>query len=568
MSTPLSTACVGDRVLRELSLDTNAKTPVKRTDTRVMDSVTSRWQEETKRHKAESDWLMGDSVPIPKRPSSVEGEWKEDAAAEKLKTRFYHKKAKNALDTPLKPNDYEALLTALRARSALTHSTAISHSVAVAQMKSMTESSNFTAQIRTALAMPYEAEKKGEAEGDAIRKLGNRCSALVDLSPYLLEKLKRQKLLPSSCIQQAIQKSLQLDEESNNATVGFRRLIIEGRLVYCGFKDSEPTFLFPVRKIGEGGSGLVCEVVEVAPSAEPDQIKALKTSKIDPIDGYDSYQELVNEVEYFERVAGIPGLLQMEYSLETARSDSEIAALKKSHRNPIYPMIKSIVFPKGKSLHSILAEGNLTQLERLQLAEKLAQTVIAVSDHGWVHRDIKPQNILYLNGELVFCDLMDMATLSETDNFNIYTGTPSYICPKMGKHLKKMIKDENSEKRSDYLLKEMSFSCAMVMYDILTPYPSRPLNKKHHPELIFDLNTDHLKHYPRIISKMMQALLHQDPDKRLYSWEMVLDVLQKIIIRNKPATDSAASPRSHGGRTARILKTTAADTSNKENKRN
>ncbi|MBA3957999.1 MAG: hypothetical protein H0X51_06370 [Parachlamydiaceae bacterium] len=496
---------------------------------------------------AQRNWFACSELTL--IPQSVrrvdEGESK--AAAEEPKNqrrRFYHKKAKNAPETPLKVAYFDGLVSALRARSALTQPQPITPFEAAAQMGAMaSENTNFTTLFRKAVAMPAEAENKGEAAEEALSKLKQRCCALTDLAPYLVEKLNQQKLLPPKLIQEAVQHCLTLDEaQGNDDNQAFNSLSIQQNIFYCGFKESEPVLLFSIKKLGEGTYGDVFTVVEISPSAEIDQTKALKLSKT-TANGYNTAPHLINETEWLQRTQGFPGLVQMDYPLDI-RKPSCMKRLDQS-TPPISHLVKGIVFPLGECLYDIITKGNKTQIERLQLAEKLAQTVIKILDEtDVVHRDIKPENMLYMNDEILFSDLMDVAFTKEEDNFDLFSGSPHYVCPEMDQRIKQMIKEKNSKIRAENLLKQMSFSCAMVLYEILTSRSSRPLNIKRQPELEFDINTDNLKNYPPIITELMKALLHKNPDKRFYNWPDVLRHLQNVIAEWGKSAVAAASPAS------------------------
>ncbi|MBO4633318.1 MAG: serine/threonine protein kinase [Lentisphaeria bacterium] len=74
---------------------------------------------------------------------------------------------------------------------------------------------------------------------------------------------------------------------------------------------------------------------------------------------------------------------------------------------------------------SSLAGRKVSPEELLDIARKLTSALAALHENGLIHRDIKPDNIFFRNGEIVLGDI-GLVTRSETATF---AGSPGYLAP-------------------------------------------------------------------------------------------------------------------------------------------
>src|ERR1044072_1226271 len=90
-------------------------------------------------------------------------------------------------------------------------------------------------------------------------------------------------------------------------------------------------------------------------------------------------------------------------------------------------------FLEGDCLHEVVNRGSISVRQAAELIAKVARTVHYAHEHGILHRDIKPGNILLdTNGEPHLTDF-GLARLGETESTMTRTleflGTPSYMAP-------------------------------------------------------------------------------------------------------------------------------------------
>jgi eukaryotic-like serine/threonine-protein kinase len=144
------------------------------------------------------------------------------------------------------------------------------------------------------------------------------------------------------------------------------------------------------------------------------------------------------------------------------------AAGRLSHPNivTIYDVGKSgdvayiaMEFLQGKELRDIMNEGGLMPVDKaLDIASQVAQGLAYAHEHGIVHRDVKPSNIMVAkDGHVKITDfgIARMASAAVHTQTGMVVGSPKYMSPEqvMGKEI---------DRRSDV------FSLGVMLYEILT----------------------------------------------------------------------------------------------------
>ena len=156
------------------------------------------------------------------------------------------------------------------------------------------------------------------------------------------------------------------------------------------------------------------------------------------------------------------------------REAKAITSLEHSHIVPVYDYghYKGLPFlvmryMKGGSLGKYLRSGSLSVGKASRVIERVASALDYAHAHGLVHRDLKPDNILFDQEGLAF--LADFGIVKIAESSTTYTqtgntlGTPAYMSPEQAKAVTEI------DGRSDI------YSLGVILYEMLTgdiPYKS------------------------------------------------------------------------------------------------
>ena len=214
-----------------------------------------------------------------------------------------------------------------------------------------------------------------------------------------------------------------------------------------------------------------------------------------------------------ERAAGVDAdRFLREIDIASQLSHPHIVPLIDSGRSEgvLYFVVPYI--PGGSLRERIAAEGRLSVQESLRIAEEVGSGLDYVHRSGYVHRDVKPGNILFADGHAVLADF-GVVQICDAPGVNVLTdsglaiGTPAYMSPEQASG-ERMV-----EARSDI------YSLACVLYEMLGGRPPfeadtvRALLAKHvtrQPQSVRALR-------PEVRSTVDQALtkaLAKDPAQR------------------------------------------------------
>lgn len=205
-----------------------------------------------------------------------------------------------------------------------------------------------------------------------------------------------------------------------------------------------------------------------------------------------------------------------------ARFEREIRVLRELAHPHIVPILdygdtptaSYIVMPfyRGGTLEKLLEGGKLPLGQTARIIHQIASALDHAHQHGVVHRDVKPSNVLVDDrGEFLLSDF-GVAHLPDT-SINLtgssIIGTPAYMSPEQ-------CSGEDVDGRSD------QYSLAVVIYQMVTgdlPFDSQSpmsvvIKQIHHP---VPLPVEKNPELPESVQDVLLKALAKDPEKRFAS---------------------------------------------------
>jgi hypothetical protein len=167
----------------------------------------------------------------------------------------------------------------------------------------------------------------------------------------------------------------------------------------------------PVHRIGEGGMGVVHLALD-----EQGRAVALKVLRDHVCADPEARARLRREVETLRRVRSPHVAEVLAADLEGAR-----------------PYLATRFVP-GRTLEDqVRAEGPLDIADVARVGVVLAQALTAIHAAGVVHRDVKPANVMLLDGEPVLIDfgIAHVADQGRLTRAGLVMGTPGYLSPEV-----------------------------------------------------------------------------------------------------------------------------------------
>lgn len=263
-----------------------------------------------------------------------------------------------------------------------------------------------------------------------------------------------------------------------------------------------------VKKIGKGGMG----VVFLARHKVLNSYRALKVLPHSvKEENYDFYERFMREARIASdiRHPNIVGVMDAETDVEQDVS---------------YIVME---FIDGGNLRRILKiQKKLPEIQVLLIARSIAAALKGIAEHNIIHRDIKPDNIMFTrHGEVKLADLgiakndNDDANITQSDAM---IGTPAYLSPEQIENPKEV------DIRSDI------YSLGATLYEMLTgspPYTGKNTYDIVHKMLSESIPDPRLKNpsISSIAAQIVMKMLQKNPSKRYQSPQALINVLDKIL---------------------------------------
>ena len=263
-----------------------------------------------------------------------------------------------------------------------------------------------------------------------------------------------------------------------------------------------------IRKIGKGGMG----VIYLARHTQLDTLRALKVLPTE------SAEENPVFAERFIREARIASQIRHPNVVEVmdVETDPQLN-------------VSCIVmeYVDGGSLRQILKGQSKLNIEQaIVTIQSVASALSVAAEHGIVHRDIKPDNIMFTKrGGVKLADLGIAKKDDEDDNLtktNVMMGTPAYLSPEQVENPKAV------DIRSDI------YSLGATFYEMLTgqtPYPGKTsydILRKIFSDPVPDPRSVNPE-IPGEIASVVMKMIAKEPQKRYQTPAQLLEALAKII---------------------------------------
>ena len=263
-----------------------------------------------------------------------------------------------------------------------------------------------------------------------------------------------------------------------------------------------------IKKIGKGGMGIVF-------LARHKNLNSYRALKVLPHsvkeENHDFYERFMREARIASEIRhpNIVGVIDAEVDIITDVS---------------YIVME---FIDGGNLRRILkTQKKLSEIQVLFIARSVAAALKGIAEHNIVHRDIKPDNIMFTRqGEVKLADLG--IAKNDNDNANItqndaMIGTPAYLSPEQIENPKAV------DIRSDI------YSLGVTLYEMLTgsiPYTGKNTYDIVHKMLSESIPDPRLKNpsISSVTAKIVMKMLQKNPLKRYQSPQVLLNVLARIL---------------------------------------
>ena len=263
-----------------------------------------------------------------------------------------------------------------------------------------------------------------------------------------------------------------------------------------------------IKKIGKGGMGIVF-------LARHKVLNSYRALKVLPHsvkeENYDFYERFMREARIASdiRHPNIVGVMDAEADVEQDVS---------------YIVME---FIDGGNLRRILKiQKKLPEKQVLLIARSIAAALKGIAEHNIIHRDIKPDNIMFTrHGEVKLADLgiakndNDDANITQSDAM---IGTPAYLSPEQIENPKGV------DIRSDI------YSLGATLYEMLTgspPYTGKNTYDIVHKMLSESIPDPRLKNpsISSIAAQIVMKMLQKNPSKRYQSPQALINVLDRIL---------------------------------------
>jgi serine/threonine-protein kinase len=185
-------------------------------------------------------------------------------------------------------------------------------------------------------------------------------------------------------------------------------------------------------------------------------------------------------------------------------------------------------YEEGPSLRKCIADrASISVAERVGMLHDIARALVYAHEHGVVHRDIKPDNVMLSGGAAVVTDfgIAKAVSAAQTATSGTMTqggagiGTPAYMAPEQA------MGDPGTDHRADIY----SFGClAYELFAGTPPFHSLPAHRiiTAHVTTKPVAVTERASDVPGSVARLVATCLEKDPNDRPQTAKELLDALE------------------------------------------
>jgi len=197
--------------------------------------------------------------------------------------------------------------------------------------------------------------------------------------------------------------------------------------------------------------------------------------------------------------------------------------------------------PDGSLRTRLTHESQLPLRDALRIAREVADALEAAHRAGIVHRDVKPENVLFMSGHAVVCDFGIARAVSAAANdaltqTGISLGTPSYMSPEQALAM------PNVDARTDI------YALGCMLYEMLAGDP--PFTGSNPQRVIAqhassDVPSVRLARpvVPEAVERILERALAKSPADRFGSAAAMRDAIDRVLEPAEPPSAITATRR-------------------------
>ncbi|ESL08803.1 protein kinase [Trypanosoma rangeli SC58] len=223
----------------------------------------------------------------------------------------------------------------------------------------------------------------------------------------------------------------------------------------------------------------------------------------------------------------------------------------------------------SRSLHDVIANHGMDVPEILWVGWALLDTIAFMHSKGCIHRDLKPQNLLFdFDGNLKITDFGLSSRVAEAQPRKTVAGTAMYMAPEIAEAVYKRMSNSTDQQPLQYGQEVDTWSIGVVLYVMLTrmnPYVeamekrgTRDMDKTQKTLSLFNAVADAAWSWPTgwsgdpELCDIVNRALHRDARKRATLQELLqhsvwnrrplscpLSLLHKLHLLERPASSAS-----------------------------